>query len=184
MMKQYNIIFAVIAMRDAVFFANVADRLKQKGYQTAFITFYEPGDEYLIQRGYDVYSIHKKIRNKTVNISEELIYEFQQEYQLHNIRDLLIHEKLTFNYYDEERLLRKTVLYFQFFSEVFASIQADFVVQELGGFIAPLTLFYSCLKFKINHLFLEPAMYKGRLFLTWNQINCHITLGNTENNNV
>ena len=176
-MKEYNVIFAVIAMREVIFFANVADKLKKSGYKTAFITFYEPGDDYLIKRGYDVFSIHKSIRGKKASVSEEAVSKLQEEYRIQNIRQLLLHEKLTFNRLDEEKLLEKTVLYLNFFSDLFEKIKTDYVVQELGGFIAPMTLFHSCLKSNIDHLFIEPAMYKGRLFFTLNDLNYRIRAG-------
>ncbi len=175
-MEQYDLLFAVIAMREVIFFSNVADMLKQRGFRVGFITFYEPGDSYLEQKGYDVFSIHKAVRTQTgvQPVSEELIRQYEQKYGLPSIRQLLLHEKLTFNRLDESVLTGKCLRYFDFFEDLFSRIKVRFVAQELGGFIAPLCLYYSCLKTGTSHLFFEPAMFKGRLFLTLNNINFRI----------
>lgn len=173
-MRTYDILFAVIAMREVVFFSNIAKILTRSGYKIGFITFYEPGDEYLEKMGYDVFSVHKFLRAQKSMPCADFVERLEQDYGIDNLRDMLLHEKVTFNRYDEEKLLLKANAYFNFFSDLFSEIQCRYVVQELGGFIAPLTLFRSCLKHKIDHVFLEPAMFKGRLFFTLNKINCDI----------
>lgn len=176
-MKSYDIIFAVIAMREVIFFSNIAEILKKEGFRIGFITFYEPSDQYLIRKGYTVYSIHNYLKNRNSfneDLTREKIKYYEQQLGIFNMRDLILHEKLTFNRYDEDRLLKKCIQYINFFKQLFTDIDCKTVVQELGGFIAPLTLFISCIKSNIKHIFLEPAMYKGRLFFTVDRINSTI----------
>lgn len=172
-MKIYDIVFAVIAMREVVFFANVADILKQKGLKIGFITFYEPGDSYLEAKGYDVYSLHKAIKNKKYQSSLAMIDEVEKKYQIENLKDIIRHEKLTFNR-NEGQLLEKTITYFAYFEDLFNQIYTRAVFQELGGFIAHLTLYNTSLHKKINHVFFEPSVFKGRLHMLLNTINAGI----------
>lgn len=164
-------------MREVIFFSNIADRLKNKNINPIFITFFEPGDKYLLNKGYRVISLHKYAKNYP---SSSLIEKYEIEYGIKNIRELLLHEKLTFNRFNEKALIKKSLLYFDIFRDVLNTIDAKCVIQELGGFIAPLSLFHSCKKFNINHIFIEPAMFSGRIFFTLNQINCIIKEQNTD----
>lgn len=172
-MIHFDILFSVMAMREVTFFSHVADILKDNGLRVGFINFFEPGDEYLQRKGYTVYSIHKSLKqnkDKGKSLSEDVVRRYEQKFGLPNMRELILHEKLTFNRYDDTRLLRKLLRYFDFFEQVFAQIKCNAVIQELGGFIAPLSLFHFCLSSNINHVGIEPAMFKGRLFFTLNGI--------------
>jgi hypothetical protein len=164
-----DILFAVIAFREAEFFCNVA-RFLNKRYKlnSAFLTFYEPADNYLKEKRFKVFSLHKNINLKNVNVSREQIKNIENKYRIKNIRRLLFHEKLTFNRFDENKLSKKLVAYDNYFSSLLQDYEIGNVVQELGGFIAPLSLFYCCGCFNINHIFLEPSMFKGKLFFNVN----------------
>lgn len=159
-------------MREVIFFSNIADRLKNKNINSIFITFFEPGDEYLLNKGYKVISLHKYAKTYSRSLSAKTIRDYEAEYGIKNMRELLLHEKLTFDRFDEKVLIEKILLYFDIFLDVLSTIDAKCVIQELGGFIAPLSLFHSCKKFNINHIFIEPAMFSGRIFFTLNRVNC------------
>jgi hypothetical protein len=169
MRKKINILFAVIAFREAKFFCNVAEFIKNKyNINSAFLTFYEPADGYLEQRGHKVFSIHKNVKVRDKSVSDDKIKRVEVTYGIDNIRRLLFHEKLTFNRFNEYELMKKLIAYDEYFVKLFAEYQINNVVQELGGFIAPLSLFYRCRQVGVNHIFLEPALFKGRLFFNVN----------------
>lgn len=168
--RKYDIVFAVIAMREVVFFANIASLLREDGYNIAFLTFYEPGDAYLQARGFKVFSLHKETAKGIRDLSEDSIRDYEKKYGIENLRHLLIHEKLTFNRYDETKLLSKALNYLDYFEKIIQDNEIRIFMQELGGFIAPLTLFYAAQAHNVKHIFFEPAMYKGRIFFNLNTL--------------
>jgi len=170
--EQYDVLFAVIAPREVEFFANVADVLVgEHGLKCAFMTFYEPGDRYLAKRGYRVFSLHKEVDAHAVDVSANAARQIASRYGIQNVRDLLLHEKLTFNRFDEDKLLSKLIKYDRYFARLLESCEISGVVQELGGFIAPLSLCYNCRAYHVRHIFIEPSMYKGRLCYNVDSIN-------------
>jgi hypothetical protein len=173
MILNKKVAFALIAERDFEFFFSVAERLKAAEYEVSFITFHEPAYERLFSAGYRVFNIHSVIAGamseadlKTIKITEER-FEF-------SVRDLVLHERLTFNRHDEDRLAVKVLAYLQAIGNWLERERPGVVVQELGGFIAPLTLFQACRARGIRHLFLEPMLFKGTVGFVENSINYSI----------
>lgn len=169
--RSIDIAFAVIAPREVEFFLAVADELRRISgdISIAFITFYEPGDRLIKRRGYSLFSLHKE-RDVVRSFSEEDVTRIKQKYGINNIRSLLLHEKYTFGRYDEDSLIKKLVSYDRYFEKILSEHKIKLVAQELGGFIAPMSLFYNCRYKGVNHIFFEPSMYKGRLFFNVNTI--------------
>ncbi len=167
----HEIAFAVIAPREVDFFLAVADELKaiSQNISIAFITFYEPGDRIIRRRGYKVFSLHKE-REIVNSFSEEDIEYIKQKYSINDVRPLLLHEKYTFARYNEDNLIKKLISYDKYFEKILSENKIGLVAQELGGFIAPMALFYNCMYKKVDHIFFEPSMYKGRLFFNVNSI--------------
>lgn len=171
----YDILFAVIAPREVHFFSNVAAKLKQKhGLKTAFLTFYEPGDRYLLKEGHKVFSLHKIVREYGWDFSREDIDKLKEKYNVENIRSLLLHEKLTFGRYNENKLLGKLISYDKCFDEIIQNNKIGCIIQELGAFVAPISLYFNSQANNINHVFIEPSMYKGYLFFNLNTVNVNL----------
>jgi hypothetical protein len=141
---------------------------------SAFLTFYEPADDYLEKQGQKVFSLHKSVNVKGEIVSDKKIKRIEDKYGIDNIRRLIFHEKSTFNRFNENKLIRKIIAYDRYFGHLFARYKIKTVVQELGGFIAPLSLFYRCRQDGVNHIFLEPALFKGRLFFNVNTIGVNL----------
>ncbi len=168
-----DVLFAVIAPREVVFFSHVAEALERRhGARSAFLTFYQPGDSYLRAQGRHVFSLHDELgRVAEAGNDPARVKAVEAKYGIRSVRDLIIHEKLTFNRFDEEQLIRKALAYDGYFERLFGQCAIRNVVQELGGFIAPMSLYYNSLSHQIRHVFLEPAMFKGRLFFNEDSLN-------------
>jgi len=179
----YDIVFAVITPREVVFFLAIADKLKERGLRVAFITFYEPGDKVIESRGYKVFSLHKEVETN-ISFSENDIIRLKRKYNMSNIRTLLLHEKYTFERYNEDKLLNKLICYDRYFERVLSENSIKTVAQELGGFIAPMSLYYNCIAKSVRHIFFEPAMYKGRLFFNVDSIDVKLKNVNVSKRNM
>jgi len=171
----FDILFAVIAPREVEFFANIADIYRDKyGLTSAFLTFFEPGDRVLAARGYKVFSLHKEAEGVSLPYPAAELARLEKKYDLSNIRSLLIHEKLTFCRFDEAQLLSKLVAYDKYFDSVLKNNKFGVIVQELGAFIAPMSLYFNAKANGVPHLFIEPAMYKGYVLFSRNSIDVEL----------
>jgi hypothetical protein len=85
----------------------------------------------------------------------------------------LAHERAAFGDPATVRLLSKANACARFAATVYAgSIDSGaggaIVVQELGGFLSVLTAYLCARRANLHHVFLEPALFKGRLLLVRN----------------
>ncbi|RJR17365.1 MAG: hypothetical protein C4581_08215 [Nitrospiraceae bacterium] len=69
----------------------------------------------------------------------------------------------------------KVVKYCSIFDNIIKTNEIGCIIQELGGFIAPLTLYYTARKNSVNHVFIEPAMFRKRVVFTLNRFYADIT---------
>ncbi len=79
-------------------------------------------------------------------------------------------EMLNYRRFDEEKMLRKSVRYLKVMARILDEAKPDAVVQELGDFVAPLTLYYAARAANINHVAIEPALLNGRVIFTLNNL--------------
>ncbi len=121
-----------------------------------------------------MFSLHKEVRFADSRVTPDKIAEIESKYGIENIRGLLLHEKLTFNRFDEEKLLAKLIEYDRYFDTLLRQNKIDNVVQELGGFIAPMALYYNCIHHNVRHVFIEPSMFKGRLLFNVDSIDVQL----------
>ncbi len=178
------IVLTVIAERDADFFMAVADRLVPYGYHVIFLTFYGPAEFKIQKCGYDVFNLHSMIDvDHELALGLNFLKGLEEKYKIKSIRDLLFHERMTFNRNSEDDLLKKCAVYLEVIHTWLQDIKPDVVIQELGGFIAPMSLYYACKRNSIKHIFLEPMMFQGTLGFVENTINYTIKVKKQLRNN-
>ncbi len=158
-----KIAIATIADRDALFFLKIAEILTQKNYSISFLAFHEPGITLIRKHGFTVSCITQYLEKGNFKLDRMNINEVENTYNIKNIRNFIKHEKLTFGYVKEDKLIEKAIMYLHGIKKWALDKKPDIVIQELGGFIAPLSLYYVAKSEKIRHIFLEPMMFKGTL---------------------
>lgn len=166
----HTLVFAVIAMREVEFFAEVAKRLKadDPGLDICFVSFFQPGNRRLRELGFRCFDLYEGLASQAVPDSAQ-IRAIERRYGIDNLHRLLIHEKLTQGQYDDDVLLAKFSAYLAQLDAILEEIRAgrtgqDLVVlQELGGFVAPLSLYFAARRHGATHVFFEPSFFKGRL---------------------
>ena len=162
-----DVVFSIMALREVAFFSRVARYLEQAGYKVGFVTFHEAGDRVLAAEGWPCFSMQKlAAREAREAASEDLAERLERTYGVPLIRTLLVHDRLTLNRPDEAQLLGKAARYFAVLDSIFAENDVRCVVQELGGFIANQTVYYSSRHAGVRHVFVEPSMYPGRVFFS------------------
>lgn len=172
--KNFDILFAIMAVQEVIFFSPIAKRLmEEESLNIAFMTFHEAGDDILEREGIPYFSLHKLKRGLRKNkTGAKEIKELQKRFGI-NFEELILHEKLTANR-SKDFLSSKVVTYCNIFDNAFSENNIGCVVQELGGFIAPQILYYVSRYHKVNHIFIEPAMFRKRVVFTLNNLYAEI----------
>lgn len=168
-------------MREVEFFAEVARRLKagDPALEVCFISFFQPGNRRLRDLGFRCFGLYEGLAPHAVPDGAQ-IRALEQRYDIDNLHRLLIHEKLTQGQYDDGRLLAKFSSYLERLDGILEQIRSErpgrelAVFQELGGFIAPLSLYFAARRRGIVHVFFEPSFFNGRLHYVVNGLGaCH-----------
>jgi len=169
-----KIVFTLIASRDAEFFINVAKQLDFNKYEIIFYSFYSPAEKKIREAGYECFIFRSnklitKVKSRKFNTRA-----IEVKYRIKSLCDLILHERMTFNYHDESYLLTKCQIYLEGLDSWLNTFKPDVVIQELGGFIAPMSFYYACRKNNIKHIFLEPMMFQGTIGFVEDAINYNI----------
>lgn len=174
MLTQKYILFAPIAERESKFYVNVIKQLKDEYSGYGFLSFCQPGNDHAKRENIDVYDVYNYLESDKVGAQS--INKIEEIYCIDNINKLLVHESVTFCNYDKAKLVDKFVNYLLAVDRIFLDLlnkydsRNIFVFQELGGFIAPLSLYFNCKKYNINHTFFEPSYFKGRIHFNTNTL--------------
>ena len=167
----YDILFAIMAVQEVVFFAPIAKKLREEErLSVAFLTFHEAGDDILEREGIPYFSLHKIKRQLEQKDYADISLSKIEERLKNKIKELVIHEMLTANRRDEAFLHNKVIQYYAIIDKIFKENNIGCVVQELGGFIAPQLLYHISMFHKVNHIFIEPAMFPKRIVFTLNRL--------------
>lgn len=175
MTKPKLIVFAPIAPREVEFYLKLIPQIRSRepSTQFAFISFVQHCNKSIRRAGFRVYDIYK-FTNKKINLNQAL--EIESKYKIDNLKAFVKHESVTFGT-SEETVLQKFLNYIEGFGHILKLLSSDFknekplIVQELGGFVAPLSLYFVSRSKEIPHLFLEPSFFKGRLNFVLNSLN-------------
>lgn len=162
------IIIALIAEREVDFYLKIADKITADSnvYRVCFVSFFQPGNEKIIRGGYKVYDLYS-------NLKKELVDNIDYT-ELHK---LALHEKVTFGENDcflEDKFVQYICGIDRILNSIcgLEKIHVDDIVvmQELGGFIAPIALYLNCKKNNIDHYFFEPSFFRGMFFIVKNRL--------------
>jgi hypothetical protein len=165
-----KLVIGVIAMREVEFFIAVAVELKKTdpSLDVSFVSFFQPGNALIRERGFTCFDLYEELNGHRAP-SESQLRALESRYDIDNLHRLLVHEKLTHDRYDDDVLLAKFSSYLERLDAILGEVshggpaQDVIVIQELGGFVAPLSLYYAARRHGMTHVFFEPSFFKGRL---------------------
>lgn len=163
------VVFAPIAEREVNFYLAFADHARKMQWpvEVQFISFYQNGNQLIEQKGYKVWDIYAWAeKDSSFQVSRD---QLESHFNIVNLHKLILHEKLTFGIHDNEVLYDKFYKYLNSLNLILKEIEKSFrpedvfVFQELGGFVAPLSLLYAAKTLQIQHVFFEPSFFKGTM---------------------
>ena len=164
------LIFAPIAQREIDFYLNLAGEISRlnPSISVEFISFFQPGNKQITDAKYKVYDLYHEIESiqKDPSKKEVSLDSLEKKYQK-NLKLLSLHEAVTFNHFDYKKLTNKYRHYLLATDKIILDIKKKYqkisIFQELGGFVAPVSLFLVCQNEKIPHVFFEPSYFGGRI---------------------
>jgi len=161
---KFKILSLVMRIPEAEFFAMAAKYLSAYDLQMEFVAGHESACDIFRKSGTKYYNIHEKVRqvNNMMDISLKDIKDIQKKFKIDNIRSLYMREKLHHRQLNEDKMLKKVLVYLKIMDEILEESEPDVVVQETGNFVAPISLYYAARAKNINHIFIEPAMFPKR----------------------
>jgi hypothetical protein len=166
------IIFSPIAERESIFYLKIAKQIKKENIDIdiQFISFYQPMNNEILNAGFEVFDIYSDFSNK----QEFCVSDYEENFNIINMHKLILHEQVTFSENDTQKLCQKFCLYLNSLDGYLSSLNLKYnkivIYQELGGFVAPLSLFFAAQKNNITHYFFEPSFFKGRIHLVKNSL--------------
>jgi len=167
-------VFAFIAQREVDFFLEAAKVLNQNhGLHSVFVSFFQPGNINIEKAGFEIFDLYT-YSSKVNKVKSPL--ELEREYNISNLQRYTLHERVTFGIDDLNLLYLKYSNYLQASQSIIIDIKNKFpekeiiICQELGGFIAPLSLFFASQSLGVKHFFYEPSFFKGRLHFNLNTL--------------
>ena len=167
-----HFIFTTLAMNQTEFFVGLIKEIEKRGHSASLITFHERSYDYAVEQGVKAFNIYRVIQKfPEVSDVEALFEQTCRDHGIENPRALLAHEKAAFNLSDDIELMKKYCGFTRGLEEIFDDSPKDVhtvVVQEVGGFLSLLSTFYVARKLELDHIFIEPSIFRGRLFFTKN----------------
>lgn len=140
-----------------------------------FASLYQPGNQQIINAGFRCYDLYPMTQS-IPEVSFQQIRQLEKDFSITNLHKLILHEKVTFSVFNNQQLYNKFAAYLKACDQILQKIQLDFpdrhyvLMQELGGFIGPLSYYFAALKNHYRHYFTEPAFFKGRLHFNCNSL--------------
>ena len=170
-----TVVLVAIARRDPPFFLKIIQKLDKK-YNFVILNLYEPGQK--IFKKNKIHSVTiKDLKAKYISILNKCPIKYSEN----EIKNIIRHEALTFNDTNKQKLIKKLSIYTALIYFFFRDLEPDYVIQELGGFIAPLSIFNVCKILFIKHLFIEPMPFKGRLAFLQDCLSYRVPASNVVN---
>ena len=174
-MNNKTIVFTSLALNQNLFFGAISKKLQDNNLNSIVITFHESSINELTKNKVKFYNIFDYIRRiNSFNINKDFD-ALMDKYQITCPHLLFSHEKAYFNIKSDQILKVKFYNYLKALELIFEDIKKQYtditIVQETGGFASIISTFYLSQYLNIPHYFVEPSIFRGRLFYIKNSIN-------------
>lgn len=163
-------LISTLAEYQTEFWLAVAEDLRRRGHECAFLSFDDRSSEALASRGFKVYELSAE--KDSIDVSDAAISEAMSKYGIIDLNYWFSHERVTFAIRDERVLRRKLLAALHLgdraCAELLASGRRVVMVQEVGGFLSVLGSYFAARKHGVDNWFIEPAFFRGRMFFLMN----------------
>jgi capsular polysaccharide biosynthesis protein len=162
------IVFVTLAMNQTEFYLGLADALRTEGHEVVLLAFHERSLERIRRAGHVAVSGFEHV-SRTAPSREEVL-AVAQDLGIDNLNRLFCHEKTAFETSDTRGLETRFVGYVKAVLPVLDDLRRRFqevtVIQEVGGFLSCLSVYFAARKLRLRNVVIEPSFFRGRVFLT------------------
>ena len=173
-MSNTTIVLTTLAEYQTVFWVDVCQSLKNKGFEVIVLSFDDRSCDLLDDAGIKNFNIPLLAKATIKKAPKDELLAVFSKFNIDKVNFWESHERLVFKIYDKNILDKKFAGYLLALDDVFSQLKAVYnkfiLVQELGGFISVLASMFVARKFSIDNYFIEPAYFKGRLFTLKNTL--------------
>jgi len=166
MMVAPTLVITTLAEYQTVFWVPICERLMAQGHDVFVMAFCDRSADMLEARKIPVARMSELGEGPD---GPEAFAARLAEYGIDDINLLFSHERVTFRIRDTARLARAFMRYSNAVERVLDQLEKDgkplLLLQELGGFISVITSFFGARRRGYDNWFIEPAFFRGRLFL-------------------
>lgn len=160
------LLISTLAEYQTVFWQAVGLRLAQLGQRAAFLSFDDRSSEMLAAQGLAVHPANAMPPPPDAELDATL-----QRFGVTRLNHWLSHERFAFGACDSLRQQRKlcaALLAADAACQAESAHGRPVLVQELGGFLSVVGAFFAARQHGIDHWFIEPSFFRGRLFFLRN----------------
>jgi hypothetical protein len=152
------------------FWLPVAEERRRRGAETRFLSFDDRSTEILRTAGFRVDACAPAQLAREADDAD--IVRLTERFGLARLNHWVAHERITFGLRDRRGMLRRLRAYVELADQAFVEARAScgrvVLVQELGGFMSVIAAYHAARANGIDNWFIEPAFFRGRLFLVRN----------------
>ncbi len=170
MREKKRFLISTLAEYQTAFWALVGRELSRLEHDVAFVSFDDRSTEMLRSSGFTVYCLSDV--DDGVDTSDAAMDAAMHRYGMQDLNYWLSHERFAFGVQDghelRSKLLRALALGDHACKAWSKPGESTCMVQELGGFLSVVGCFFAARAQGMDHWFIEPAFFKGRLFMLRN----------------
>jgi len=159
-MNSIDILFVLVGERDAKYFSSIAQNLSEKK-KIGFIIFNDSAIEIIKSVG------NFPIFNMCEIDAIDFNYADMEKKFSFIFNDAIRHETNTF-YRSDAEVKNKLAKYIIKAEDIFSKNSINFVIQEIGGYCANLSIYFVAKYFSTKHIFLEPSFFSGYVHVLLN----------------
>jgi len=168
--KQPIFLISTLAEYQTHFWLAIGKDLQHRGYECAYLSFDDRSTQRLRSRGFQVFSLPPN--NPVIDVSDAAIAETMKKYGIDDLNYWFSHERMVFGIRDHRHLRRKLMATLRLADEACSSLfiagKTPIMIQEIGGFLSVVGTYFAAIKNRVDHWFIEPAFFRGRLFFQRN----------------
>lgn len=159
-----HFLISTLAEYQTVFWREVAIALQESGHGVSVLSFDDRSTAMLRKVGIGVFALAPDEAAGAPGEMGDLFAEFG----IDNVNAWLTHERFAFGLRDAGAMRRKLAaaltLADRAIAELAARGESPVVVQELGGFLSVVGVFFAARRHAAPHWFIEPSFFRGSLF--------------------
>lgn len=163
-------LITTLAEYQTKFWVKIGLRLEAAGHTVAFMSFDDRSTDMLKNAGLRVF----EWTSVCASLSDDQCAEIFAKFGIKNLNYWISHERFAFGLTSGQVLKKKlasTLVYADGACRSYLKDSEDRIVmvQELGGFLSVVGSFFAARHNGIEHWFIEPSFFRGRLFLLRNR---------------